>query len=242
MIENRRVIVALPAFNEQGSVSDVVGQVRQAVPGSQVVVVDDGSWDDTAERARASGAITLVMPFNIGVGGAMRTAFLYAARHGYEALVQVDADGQHDPRHITDILQALNGADVVVGSRFAQRDAEWVSRSRRLVMRMLSGLVSRITGTRIDDATSGYRGANRDAIELFAAHYPSEYLGDTIESLVLASRAGLRITQVPVGMQPRQTGEPSHGPFRSGLFLGRALLAVCVAVSRPKSHTPKMGT
>lgn len=236
-----RVLVALPAYNEQDSVAQVVSAVRRSLPGAHVVVVDDGSSDATAEAARRSGAVTLTMPFNVGVGGAMRTAFLYAARNGYEALVQVDADGQHDPGHIGDILDALGGADVVVGSRF-EGDAAWVPRTRRAVMRLLSALVSRIAHSRIDDVTSGYRGANRRAIELFADHYPSEYLGDTIESLVLASRAGLRIAQVPVGMQPRTTGQPSHGPVRSVLFLGRALLAVCVAVSRPKAQPAKMGS
>lgn len=239
MTDHRGVLVALPAFNEQDSVAEVVAQVRRAVPQAHIVVVDDGSVDATADKARATGAVTLMMPFNIGVGGAMRTAFVYAARHGYETLVQVDADGQHDPAHIVEILEALGGADVVVGTRF-EGNAVWVSRSRRVVMRLLSAVVSRIAGTRIDDVTSGYRGANRAAIELFADHYPSEYLGDTIESLVLASRAGLRIAQVPVGMQPRRTGQPSHGPVRSGLFLGRALLAVCVAVSRPKARPAKM--
>lgn len=241
MNQPARVVVALPAYNEQESVAEVVCAVRRALPQAHVVVVDDGSNDATAEQARGSGAVTLSMPFNVGVGGAMRTAFLYAARNGFEALVQVDADGQHDPAHIVDIVEALGTADVVVGSRF-EGDAAWVSGSRRAVMRVLSGLVSRIVGTRVDDVTSGYRGANRRAIVLFADHYPSEYLGDTIESLVLASRAGLRITQVPVGMQPRTTGRPSHGPLRSVLFLGRALLAVWVAVSRPKAKTPKMGS
>lgn len=233
------VVVALPAFNEQDSLAAVIHDVRLAVPGAQVVVVDDGSTDGTAELARRCGAVTLQMPFNVGVGGAMRVAFLYAQRNGFDAVVQVDADGQHDPAQVPQILAALAQADVVVGSRFAG-DAAWVSGSRRAVMRALAALLSRITGARLDDVTSGFRGANRRAIELFADHYPSEYLGDTVESLVLASRAGLSITQVPVQMRARQSGQASHGPVKSALFLGRAVLAVWVAVSRPKPKTPRM--
>lgn len=235
------VVVALPAFNEQDSLEVVIRDVRRAIPEARVVVVDDGSTDSTAAVARNCGAITLQMPFNVGVGGAMRVAFLYAQRNGFAALVQVDADGQHDPSQVPQLLAALEHADVVVGSRFAG-DTAWVSRSRRVVMKALAILLSRITGARLDDVTSGFRGANRRAIELFADHYPSEYLGDTVESLVLASRAGLSITQVPVQMSARRSGQASHGAVKSTLFLGRAVLAVWVAVSRPKPKVSKMGS
>ncbi|MEZ5184661.1 MAG: glycosyltransferase family 2 protein [Candidatus Nanopelagicales bacterium] len=227
------VVVAVPALNESETLADVLGGIRRAVPEAVLLVIDDGSSDTTAEVARNAGAVTLQMPFNVGVGGAMRVAFLYAFNNGYESLVQVDADGQHDPGSIRDLLAALDGASVAVGSRFVDaRSRQWVGWSRRVVMRVLAALLSRVTGTQLDDVTSGFRAADREAIELFAQHYPSEYLGDTVESLVLSARAGLRIVQVPAVMHPRQGGRPSHGVIRSSLFLGRALLALSVAVTR----------
>ncbi len=227
------VVVAVPALNERHTVSIVVKDVVAALPDAVVVVVDDGSSDDTSAVAREAGAVTLTMPFNCGVGAAMRTAFLYAQTVGAKAVVQVDGDGQHDAACIPELLAGLDTASVVVGCRFGDSSADWVGGSRRVVIRLLSALVSRITGTRLDDVTSGFRAADPAAIGLFAREYPTEYLGDTVESLVLASRAGLQITQVPVNMHPRRAGKPSHNPLRSMLFLGRAMMAVAVALTRP---------
>lgn len=227
------VVVAVPALNESETLAGVLDGIRKAVPDAQLLVIDDGSSDETANIGRSAGAVTLQMPFNVGVGGAMRVAFLFAHNNGYEALVQVDADGQHDPASIADLLAALDEASVVVGTRFAgPQSRQWIGRPRRVVMRVLATVLSKVTATDLDDVTSGFRASDRQAIELFAQHYPSEYLGDTIESLVLSSRAGLRIVQVPVLMHPRQGGRPSHGVIRSSFFLGRALLALSVAVTR----------
>lgn len=226
-------LIAVPALNERATVAQVIGAVRAHLPAAQIVVIDDGSSDGTAEVARAAGATTLSLPFNVGVGGAMRLAFRYAQSVGATAVVQVDGDGQHDASHIEDLLSALQEASVVVGCRFGDQSPEWVGGSRRLAMRALARLLSRITGTRLDDVTSGFRAADAAAIELFARDYPTEYLGDTVESLVLASRAGLTITQVPVTMHPRQGGAPSQNPLRSAWFLGRAVMAVGVALTRP---------
>ncbi len=228
-----QTIVAVPAFNESAALAGVLYEVQRAVPSATIVVIDDGSGDETAEIARGAGVVTLQMPFNVGVGGAMRVAFRYALDNGYQALVQVDGDGQHDPADIDALLAGLTDASVVVGSRFGGSDtASWVGPSRRWTMRILGAVVTRVTGTRLDDATSGFRASDGRAIALFAEHYPTEYLGDTVESLVLTSRAGLPITQVPVRMRPRQGGRPSQGIVRSVLLLGRALMAVSVALTR----------
>lgn len=235
------VLVAIPAYNEQATLGAVIEAVRAAVPEARIVVIDDASTDGTAEVARAHGVVTLRLAFNAGVGAAMRLAFVYGLATGARSVVQVDADGQHDPAQIPVLLEGLRNASVVVGSRFGEGDPAWVGRSRRTAMRALAAVVSQVSGTRLDDVTSGFRAADRKAMALFAEHYPSEYLGDTVESLVLSARAGLPIAQVPVKMRPRQGGEPSQKPIRSALFLGRAVMAVGVAMVRPSPRITRMG-
>jgi glycosyltransferase involved in cell wall biosynthesis len=227
----KRVLVVVPAYNEAGSVEAVVRRIFEAAP-VDVLVVDDGSKDRTSHLARRAGAQVARLPFNMGVGAAMRTGFRYAERQGYDAVVQVDGDGQHDPTFLPQLLEALDTADVVIGARFAGVGAYAVSGPRAWAMRVLSFLLSRITGTQITDATSGFRGANRRAIGVFATHYPAEYLGDTVESLVIARRLGLIVRQVPVAMRPREAGRASQGLGGATLYLGRALAAVLLALVR----------
>lgn len=233
---NVRVLVVIPALNEAETLGAVIAAVREAVHG-EVLVVDDDSTDATSVVARLAGAAVLRMPFNVGVGGAMRAGFLYAQRYGYDVVVQVDADGQHDPARITELIQPLaEGASVVVGSRFG--DDYPVSRARRAAMHLLAWSASRLTHVHLTDTTSGFRAADRKAIALFAQRYPVEYLGDTTESLVVASRAGLRVVEVPVAMRPRQGGHPSQRRTRSGLYFVRVLLALTVTALTRRELSP----
>jgi glycosyltransferase involved in cell wall biosynthesis len=197
-----------------------------------VVVVDDGSTDRTAAVAEAAGAVVLQLPFNVGVGGAMRAGLLYAQRHGYDGVVQVDADGQHDPAQIERLLRALNEVDVVVGSRFASGSGHSARGPRRWAMRLLARSLSRICRTRLTDVTSGFRATGPRALGLLARYYPSEYLGDTVESLVVVQKAGLRVREVPVTMRPRAGGTPSQSPVRATVYLGRAVLVLVLATIR----------
>jgi len=190
------------------------------------LVVDDGSTDHTASLAVASGAQVVSLPFNVGVGGAMRTAFLYAQRHGYRAVVQVDADGQHDPADLQRVLDGLDEADVVVGTRFHPQSMYFVGGPRRFAMILLSKALSRMNRGQISDPTSGFRSAGPRAIALFAVEYPADYLGDTVGSLAIAIRHGLTIRETPVTMYFRQTGRPSKNALWSALYLGRASLAI----------------
>lgn len=231
-VDPEGLLIAIPALNESDTVADVIASVRSAVPGATVLVIDDGSIDDTAKCAAEAGALVARLPFNVGVGGAMRTAFLFARENGFQAVVQVDADGQHDPAYIQSLMARLDSADVVVGSRFSADNSYAVRGPRKWAMSMLSSVMSKVTGSSLTDTTSGFRAAGPEAIELFARTYPSQYLGDTVESLVIAARAGLDVAEVPVAMLPRQGGSPSHGPLRSTLYLGRALLALTVALTR----------
>lgn len=231
----REILVVVPALNEEASVGDVVKAVIAAVPGVTVLVVDDGSTDDTAGVATAAGAHVASLPFNLGVGGAMRVGFRYAMAHGYNAVVQVDADGQHDPAGIVALVAKLDDADLVLGARFAGVGEYAVRGPRKWAMVVLANVLSRSAGTRLTDTTSGFRASGPRAIALFARHYPAEYLGDTIESLVIASRSGLRVTQTPVAMRSRVAGVPSHNPARAAIYLGRAVLALVFAFVRPSS-------
>ena len=224
-----RSLVIVPAFNEEAAVGDVVREIRAAVPNTDVVVVDDGSSDATAAKARGAGASVLSLPFNLGVGGAMRAGYKLALQDGYEVAIQVDGDGQHDPHEIPHLIAALGNADIVIGARFAGRGDYAARGFRRLAMRMLARSLSRRCKTQLTDVTSGFRAVNRRTIGLFAAHYPNEYLGDTVESLVMAARAGMTVTQVPVAMRPRTTGTPSQTPVRAALYLGRALMVLGIA-------------
>ncbi|WP_406831810.1 glycosyltransferase family 2 protein [Pedococcus sp. KACC 23699] len=237
-----KVLVVIPAFNEAAAISGVIAAVHEAVPHADVLVVDDGSRDSTSAVARAAGAMVATLPFNLGVGGAMRTGFRHAQRGGYSALVQVDGDGQHDPRFIPLLLAELRHHDVAVGARFAGAGDYRVSRLRRLAMRALATGMSALMSTRLDDATSGFRAAGPRAIRVFAEHYPAEYLGDTLETLVIARKSSLTVTQVPVAMNPRTTGRPSHGGLRSTVELARAGCVVALGMVRhwplPAETTP----
>ncbi len=226
------VLIVLPALNEEGSVAQVVAEVRAAQPDAAILVVDDGSTDRTAVAARSAGADVLRLPFNLGVGGAMRAAFRYARAHGVRYVVQVDADGQHDPEEIAMLLAAAQSADVVVGARFAGRGTYQARGPRRWAMRILGFTLSKVIGVRLTDPTSGFRVAGPRAIPVFAQHYPEEYLGDTVESLVIAHRVGLRIAQVPVQMRARAAGKASQSAFRATMYLSRVGIAVLLALLR----------
>jgi len=227
--------VILPAWNEEEALPGVLDELHAAIQDADFLVVSDGSTDSTARVARRGSTMVLDLPVNLGVGGAMRAGFRFAAREGYDIAVQVDADGQHDPADVRRLVGALESeqADVVIGARFAGRGSYEVRGPRRWTMAVLSFALSRIAGTRLTDTTSGFRASNKRAIELFAAEYPAEYLGDTVESLVIACRAGLRVRQVGVEMRQRAGGTPSHSPLKAAVFLGRALLALLIALSRP---------
>jgi len=227
-----KVLVVIPAYNEADAIAGVVASVTQAVPFADILVVDDGSRDATSAVARAAGASVATLPFNLGVGGAMRTGFRHAQREGYSAVVQVDGDGQHDPTFIPHLLAALDQHDVAVGARFAGTGDYAVRGPRRWAMRGLASGMSALMTTRLDDATSGFRACGRRAISVYAQHYPAEYLGDTLETLVIARKSGLSVTQVPVAMRPRCTGRPSHGNVRSSVELVRAGCVVMLGLVR----------
>jgi glycosyltransferase involved in cell wall biosynthesis len=232
MINNKRVLIIIPAWNEEASITSVIQEIQGELPGVDILVVDDGSADHTSSVAEAAGAMVATLPYNLGVGGAMRTGYRYAALNGYDVAVQVDADGQHDPRYVPKLIDALNDANMVIGSRFAGMGEYRVRGPRQWAMVVLSLVLSRVARTKLTDTTSGFKAVDRSLIEMFAKWYPAEYLGDTIEALVRAARSKHRIAQVPVTMRARQAGTPSASPIKATLYLFRASFILILALIR----------
>lgn len=234
MIRNKQAstLVIMPAWNEEEAIANTIAEIIAVSDDLDILVVNDGSRDNTAAVARAAGATVMDLPFNLGVGGAMRAGYHYALRHGYRQAIQVDSDGQHNPNDIARVLAGLAHADISIGARFAGVGEYQAAGPRWWAMQVLAKILSRITGTKLTDATSGFRAANRRAIKQYCKHFPAEYLGDTIDSLVVAARSGLVVTQVPVAMRERQGGTPSASPFKAMIYLIRAFFAMGLAVTR----------
>ncbi|MBR5950367.1 MAG: glycosyltransferase family 2 protein [Actinomycetaceae bacterium] len=230
------MLIIIPAWNEAESLPALLQEIRQCDVHADVLVVDDASSDKTSHIARATGVNVVTLPLNLGVGGAMRTGYRYAVERNYDYVVQVDADGQHRPEDISRLRERMEetGADIVIGARFAGVGTYSVRGPRAWAMKLLSVVLSKQCGTHLTDTTSGFKLMNRTAYEYFAQNLPSEYLGDTIEALVLASKAGMKVSQVGVEMRQRIAGVPSHGGLKSALFLIRAMVSLTLAMSRPK--------
>jgi glycosyltransferase involved in cell wall biosynthesis len=209
-----RLLVVTPAYNEAKRIRRVLSEVR-ALGIGDVLVVDDGSVDDTAAEARATGAIVAVHPVNLGYGAALQTGYRYALRHGYDAVLQLDADGQHDPASIPPLLDALRSADVVVGSRFLAGSGSYrPPLTRRMGMWIFGKVAGLISGKRITDPTSGFQAVSREALRFYAhERYPVDYPDADVLAMVV--KAGLRLVEVPVRMLP----PPSDGKsMHSGLL------------------------
>lgn len=231
-----RTLVIIPAKDEEAALPAVLRDLKLTVPDYDVVVIDDGSTDATAEVARAGGATVLSLPFNLGIGGALRTGFRYAKREGYARGVQFDADGQHDSTQIATLFAAMDaGADMVIGNRFGGQSHTYeVGRVRAQAMGLMRVVVRQLSGTRFTDTSSGFRAFNHEVLEFFARDYPADYM-ESVEALLLASTAGFRIDEVPVRMHNREQGTPSNRSFKLMYHYIRLLLVLAVSASRRKS-------
>ena len=208
MLDKSNVLVMVPALNEEASVGQVLADLQNN--GFHVLLISDGSRDETANIGRRVGVKVLELPINLGVGGALRAGFKFAVLRGYRAVVQVDADGQHPVEEIENLIRATNEQDahMVIGSRFLMDEMTMeVSGIRRLAMRVLSRTASSATGTSITDSTSGFRLIQQPLLGEFAQQFANNYLGDTYESVISAGRGNYKVVEIPAGLLPREHGE-----------------------------------
>jgi glycosyltransferase involved in cell wall biosynthesis len=236
MLTKSDVLIVVPAFNEAGSIGAVLGALNAAE--FHVLVVNDGSTDETEIIARRHGAEVLSLPYNMGVGGALRAGFQVAVESGYEAIVQIDADGQHPTELIDELIGAANTnqAHMVIGSRFLTEQIGMdLSLTRRIVMRYLASSASRAASTRITDSSSGFRLIRRPLLNAFSRSFSANYLGDTFEAVVMAGRGGFKICEIPAPLRERQVGKSSASILQSVQFtlkgVGVALLRLHPRIS-----------
>ncbi len=228
-----RTLVIVPAYNEEGSIGQVLEEIRAADPDLTVVVINDASRDGTAAIAMRAGVSVVHLPFNVGIGGAMQTGYQYAREHGFEVAIQIDSDGQHDPHELPKLLAPLarGDADMVIGARFLPGAGEYKAPpGRRMGMVIFSAVARVLVKLKITDPTSGFRAVNRLGIELFAREYPHDF--PEVESNVLAARHGLRLVEVPVQMRERAAGRSSVTTIRGTYFVIRILLALFISIFR----------
>lgn len=237
----KSTLVIIPAYNEDVSLPKVLEELQEQTPELDVLVVSDGSIDRTAQVARARGVAVVELPYNVGIGGALRTGFKYAVREGYERAVQFDADGQHDPAQVAPLLSGLDaGNDMMIGSRFAVGGAVTypVGRVRRLAMRFLRSLVRRLVRQPFTDTSSGFRAFSRPLLEFFAVTYPVEYM-DSVEALVLACNTGFRVNEIGVNMRGRTGGAPSTRPVKLVYYYFRLVIVLLTSATWPRSRVRK---
>jgi hypothetical protein len=228
-----RNLAVVPAYNESATVARVVRELHEVAPGFDVLVVDDGSTDDTVAIAHAAGARVLRLPFNLGIGGAVQSGFAFAQENGYERMVQVDGDGQHlatEIRTLREVMDEDPRVDMVCGSRFLTDSGYPAPISRRTGIHIFAFLLSRIVGQRVSDPTSGFRLYNRRAIALFARDYPHDY--PEVEAVLMVHHHQLRMREVPVTMLERGGGISSIRSGKSAYYMVKVLLAIFVGLVR----------
>lgn len=223
-----KILVIVPAYNEQESIVGVIEDLRLNFPQGDILIVNDGSTDGTSDKARVQGALVIDLPYNVGIGGAIQTGFIYALDEGYDVAIQFDGDGQHMADEISKIFEPYqrSGADLVVGSRFLSEGGFTSSMQRRIGSKILSLVVSTIVGKWITDTTSGFRVYSRRALEFFSQVYPEDY--PEVEALVLAHKKDLKIEEVPAEIQPRAAGKSSITFSKAAYYMVKVLLAISV--------------
>lgn len=223
-----KCLIIIPAYNEAESIEKVVNDLIQKYPQYDYVIVNDGSTDATEEICKKNGYQVLILPINMGIGGAVQTGYCYARDNGYDAAVQIDGDGQHDVAYLGKMLELIenNRADIVIGSRFVEREGFQSSQLRRVGIRFLSNLGWILTGVRVKDITSGYRVVNRRFIRIFAEDYPADY--PEPEAMVIAAVHGGKIIEHPVVMRERENGESSITLKKSVYYMIKVTLAMLI--------------
>jgi glycosyltransferase involved in cell wall biosynthesis len=233
------LLILIPALNEEGAVGGVVCAVKEAMPGIPILVVDDCSTDRTVTIARAAGAKVLLLPHHLGLGGCVQAGYKLAFELGYDYVIRVDGDGQHDARDIPQVYQALRstGCEMVIGSRYLNGNGGSTSWLRAAGIRFFRAVLRPILGRRVHDPTSGFVGVNRNALGVFSRSFPLEY--PEIEALVVLQRRRFRFVEVPCRMLPRRTGRSSITPIKSIYYIVHVLLGVFVNVLKYERRSPR---
>lgn len=238
MTEKVRTLVLIPAFNEGGGIARVISAVREGTGNNaDILVVNDGSRDATASEARRAGATVISHPFNMGYGVAIQTGYKYAAAKGYAFLVQIDADGQHDPAYIEPLLRkVMSGeADLVLGSRFLEPGSYRPPLARRAGMLFFGSLVSLLVGRHISDPTSGFQAFNRSVIDFFTADtFPCDY--PDADVLLMLGLAGFTIQELPVRMYANSEGKSMHSGLKPLYYVFKMLLSMTVTLLRHRAQ------
>ncbi len=224
------VLIIVPAYNEEGAVGGVVEEICTTLPGVPVLVIDDCSEDSTIATARAAGARVLPLPHHLGLGGAVQAGYKLAFELGYEYVIRLDGDGQHDPRDIPGVLDALrsSGCEMVIGSRYVAEDSHHTSFLRLLGIRFFRLMLRPILGKPVLDPTSGFVGVNRAALQVFSRSFPLEY--PEIEALVVLKRRAFRFIEVPCRVRPRAAGKSTITPLKSVYYIVHVLMGVLVNI------------
>lgn len=225
---NCKVLIIVPAYNEEGAIKKTVETIKQYNRDCDVLVVNDGSKDNTLEEARKTEAIVIDLPSNLGIGGAVQTGYQYAKKNNYDIAIQVDGDGQHDPKYIPEMVKLLASKefDMVIGSRFVEKTSYKQTFFRMLGINITSGIIKMMTGKKIHDTTSGFRAVNKEIISYFATNYPYDYPEpDTNMQMVLK---GMKIKEIPVEMKQRETGVSSISPLKSISYMLKVTLSLFV--------------
>ena len=223
-----KVLLIIPAYNEEESLRSLIEEIKAVCPEVDYLVVNDCSSDDTERLLEELGANYITLPCNMGIGGAVQSGYRYAAQNGYDIAIQIDGDGQHDVRFVKDMVKLIEDkqADVVIGSRFIDKEGFQSSQARRIGIRILSMLIRLMCGAKVKDVTSGFRAVNRRFIELFAENYPDDY--PEPEVLVTAKLYGAVINEVPVVMRERTSGKSSINLKRSIYYMIKVSLAIII--------------
>lgn len=233
------LLIVIPAYNEEGAVGGVVHETRAVLPGVPILVMDDCSGDATAAAARAAGARVMSLPHHLGLGGCVQAGYKLAFELGFEYVIRIDGDGQHDPRDIPRVFGELrqSGVEMVIGSRFLNREVRSSSAARAAGIRLFRLVLRPILGRWVSDPTSGFVGVNRAALSLFSKSFPLEY--PEIEALVVLQRKAFRFHEVPCRARPRMAGRSSITALKSIYYIVHVLLGVFVNILKYDGPRPR---